>query len=285
MIKVKTKQAPPITWITMFALVLSMCASFTFSQRVAAQEKAESQPVSDRDARVQTDTQYPALTKYATDLTALALRGKLETVKGHEADVARVIASLATAGKAPVVVSESDLDRDAIARGVAIKVAFGDVPESLRNKKVFGLSLEALAKDAKTTTEFQARVQAVFAETEAAKGQIVLFIDQLHQYARTRATSVASATIKAAIETNHVQVIGGAAPEAYATYIAADEAVAKLFEPISIDHFAESASESTASKTRRKSPINEEFEGEKISSDMQQLIKSAGRNGHVKAIL
>src|SRR5712692_9574443 len=91
MVKMKKKQAPAITWITMFALLLSMCASFIFSQRAAAQQKAERQPVSERDARVPTDTEYPALTKYATDLTALALRGKLETVKGHEADVARVI--------------------------------------------------------------------------------------------------------------------------------------------------------------------------------------------------
>ena len=103
------------------------------------------------------DVNSPALAKYATDLTLLALQGKLETSRDRDADVARVIASLSNAAKEPVVVSESDLDRDAIARGVAIKVAFGDVPDSLRDKRVFRLSLDALAKGARTSDEFAAR--------------------------------------------------------------------------------------------------------------------------------
>ena len=128
----KTKQAPVVTWITTLALLVSMCAGLTFSQRASAQASQENQTASERDARSQANTDYPALTKYATNLTLLALQGKLETARGHEADVARVIASLTTATKAPVVVSESDLDRDAIARGVTFRMAFGEVPETLR---------------------------------------------------------------------------------------------------------------------------------------------------------
>src|SRR5207253_10171319 len=84
-------------------------------------------------------------------------------------------------------------------------------------------------------------------------------------------------------ETNHLRIIGGAAPQAYATYIASDESVAKLFESISIDHVVDGAA--TAKADKRHSPIKEEFEGEKISSDMRELMKSAGSNGHVTAIL
>ena len=150
------------------------------------------------------------LSKYATDLTLLAHLGKLEAAHGCEADVDRVLASLSVTGKAPVVVGESDLDRDAIARGVAARIAFGEAPEALRDKRVFRLSLDALAKGAKTSAEFENRVEAVFAEAEKADGQIILFVDRLHEYAGTRATRMVTATVQAAIRANRVQVIGAA---------------------------------------------------------------------------
>jgi hypothetical protein len=159
------------------------------------------------------------------------------------------------------------------------------VPESLRDKHVLSLSLDALAKGAGTSDEFASRVQSVFAEAAKADGQIILFVDHLHQYAGDRATTVASAAVQAAIEANHVRVIGGASPEAYAQYIAANPKVAKLFESISIDRVSNTAADSTATNTKKKSPINEEFEGEKISSDMRELMNSVGPNGRVTAIL
>src|SRR6266404_1857514 len=99
------------------------------------------------------------------------------------------------------------------------------------------------------------------------------------------ATTIAAAAVKDAIEANHLRIIGGASPEAYASYIASDESVAKLFESISIDRAVDTASAANKAGDKRRSPINEEFEGEKISSDMQDLMKSAGRNGHLPAIL
>src|SRR5438309_3862189 len=269
------------------APLVSMCASFMFSSHAAAQSNKDTETASQLQAREITDPNYPMLSKYATDLTLLALRGKLETTRGPDADVARVIASLSALSKAPVVVGESDLDRDAVARGVAMMIAFGDVPDALRGKRVFRFSLDALGKGAKTDGEFAARVQAVFAEAAKAEGKVVLFVDQLHEYAGARATAIASATVKTAIEANHLRIIGGATPEAYATYIASDENVAKLFESISIDRVVDSASASSSAKgkDKRHSPINEEFEGEKISSDMRELMQSAGKNGRVTAIL
>src|SRR6267142_2592717 len=276
----KKKNAPAVIWITTLALLLSTCASFTFNQRTAAQS-ANRFPA---QREVVTDKNFPLLSRYATDLSLLALRGKLETPRGHEADIARVIESLSTSGKTPVVVGESDLDRDAIACGVAMEIAFGDVPATLRNRRVFRLSLDALAKGAPTSDEFASRVQAVFAEAEQAEGRIVLFVDQLNQYAGARATLVASSAVKAAIESSHLQIVGGANPEAYSQYIASDESLAKLFEPISIDQFSNNPI-ATIDQDQRQSPIKEEFEGEKISSDMRELMKSAGPNGRVTAIL
>src|SRR5882762_2269586 len=273
------KRTPVITWITTFAVLVSLCASLTFSQRSTAQSGDQSQ---NRNA---TDNKYPTLSKYATDLTQLALSGKLEPARGYEANVARVIASLSMSTKAPLMLGESDLDREAIARGVAARIARGNVPETLRNKRVFRLNLEALAKGAQTSEEFESRVQAVFAEAAQAEGKVILFVDHMHQYAGARAANAASATVKAAITANQFKVIGGVSPEAYASYIATDETVAKLFDSISIDRANEIASDSNSAKDKRRSPINEEFEGEKISSDMHELVKSAGPNGRVTAIL
>src|SRR5712692_7405289 len=281
----RQKHAPIVTLFTASALLVSVCAGLAFNQHTAAQSNEPSQSAS-RDARSQAASDYPALAKYATDLTQLALRRKLEPANGRDADIGRVIESLGrTTSKAPVVVGEFDLDRNAIARGLAFRVAFGEVPESLRNRHVLSLSLDALAKGAGSSEEFASRVQSVFAEAVKADGQIILFVDQLHQYAGERATTVASATVQAAIEANHLRMIGGASPEAYATYIASDAKVAKLFEAISIDRATETASNSNAAKDKRKSPINEEFEGEKISSDMRELMQSVGPNRRVTAIL
>src|SRR5258708_7041253 len=141
----KMKRTPVVTWITIAAVLVSMCASLTFSQRTTAQSDKKRTALQN-SARVAADSRYPILSKYAADLTLLALTEKLEPVRGYEANIARVIASLSTTTKAPLVLGESDLDRDAIARGVAVRIACGNVPETLRNRPVCRLNLEALAK-------------------------------------------------------------------------------------------------------------------------------------------
>src|SRR5262249_44154894 len=153
-------------------------------------------------------------------------------------------------------------------------------------KHVFRLRLEALAKDAKTSEEFVNRVQSVFAQAAQAEGQIVLFVDQLHEYAGAHAALSVSASLKEALENHRLQIMGGASPESYASYIAADENVAGLFQSILIDRFATGDSAAETAKTGgRRSPINEEFVGENISSDMRELMQSAGPAGRVSAIL
>src|SRR6266436_7508351 len=283
-LKMKTKRTPFVIWIIVAVVLVSMFAGLNLSQRVTAQSGKE-RTARESQELVAANTKYPILSKYATDLSLLALSDKAEPIRGYQVSIDRVIASLSASTKAPLVLCESDLDRDAIARGVATLIALGNVPETLRNKRVFRLSLEALARGAQTSAEFERRLQSVFFEAEQAQGEVILFVDQMHQYAGARATSVASATLRAALEANHFKVIGGATPEAYATYIATDESIARLFDSISIDGANDSASDSTVAGDKRKSPINEEFEGDKISSDMRELMESAGPNGRVSAIL
>src|SRR5256714_1877797 len=274
--QMRTKHAPAITWLTIAALLISMCASLAFSRNTNAQsaelEKQET------DARA-------VLTRYTVDLTRLASQRQLEPVQGFDAEIARVITQLSGArAKAPIVVGESDADRGAIARGVAFRLLAGNAPENLRGKKVLSLSLDALAKDAKTSAQFEQRLQAVFTAAESSRNEVILFVDQLHQYAGARATAIATAAVKAAIENSHVFIIAGTSPEAYSSYIASDQRVANLFESITIDSSSEVAA-NAVSKDKRKSPIDEEFEGEKISADMRDLIESARSNGRIKTIV
>src|ERR1041385_5161191 len=273
----KNRNAPITTWITIFALLLSMCAGLTLSQRTAAQ--------SEKPNPEQSALQYPSLSKYATDLTLLAVQGRLPRSNERAADVDRVIASLTRTEKTPVLVGESDLDRNIVARGVALKIASGDVPDELRTARGFSLRTDKLAEDAKAESEFAGRVNAVFQEVGQAKGRVILFVDQLQDYVGVRAGAVTSTTVREAIEANQVSIIGGASPESFASYIAKDAEVAKLFKSILMDSGTTVSSGLAESRDSRRSPIKEEFEGEKISSDMQEMIDGVGPNGRINAIV
>lgn len=214
----RTTATPAISLLTLTALLVTTVATFRFSPTANAQ-------VSESTA---TEKSRSILSKYAIDLTQLAAQGKLESLQGFDAEINRVVAALArSSAKAPVVISESDVNRAAVARAIALRIVSGEVPEALRGKRVLSLNLDALAKDAKTSQEFERRVQVVFAAAADARGEVILFVDQLHQYAGTRATATDSATIKSAISANGVSVIGGASPEAFNSYIATDESVAE----------------------------------------------------------
>lgn len=228
---------------------------------------------------------YPNLRRFASDLTKLARLGKLQAVAGYDSEIARVVETLTHSTKTPVLVGESNLDRAAIARGLALRIASGDVPPALRGKLIFSLSLDAIADSAKTSQEFENRVQAIFSETEKANGQIVLFIDELQEFAGRRATYVASATVRAALRDSGLRIIGAASPEAYSEYIASDENLAGLFESVIISENSETASTSNPAKEQRAANTAEAFEGDKVSPDMRELMQSASSDGNVTAIL
>lgn len=260
------------------ALIACMCAGALLSGSAQANFKP-----TNRKATPAASQDYPNLRRFGSNLTRLARLGKLQKVDGYDAEIAHVVESLANSNAAPVLVGESTLQRAAIVRGLALRIASGDVPAALRNKQIFSLSLDALAEGAKTSREFEHRIQAVVAETATANGNIVLFLDELQEYAGKRATVAASGALQTALRQNGLQMIGAASPAAYDEYIATDQTLAGLFEAIKIGDIEATATASNGEI--QTSPRTQGFEGDKISPDMHELMQSASAGGTVTAIL
>jgi len=279
-----SSQPRTIKRLITFALIASMSAGALLSGSASANGKSGNRAAEAPGKRAANS--YPNLQRFALNLTKLAQLGKLEPVKGYDAEIGRVAETLANSTVAPVLLGESNLDRAAIARGLALRIASGDVPAALRDKQIFSLSLDAIAAEATTSQEFANRVQAIVAETTKANGRVVLFVDELQEFAGARASYVASVTFQNALRENNVRIIGGASPAAYSEYIAADGELAKLFETIAIgDTTASDATAANKSDEQQTVSTAEAFEGDKISPDMRALVESAGADGRVSAIL
>src|SRR5258708_26318657 len=203
------KQTPIVTLLTSFALLASMFTG-TVSSTPRAQRKADQQT---------TKAKHPYLSRYAIDLTKLARQGRLATRANHYAELNRAIKLLAEDGpRNPVLIDDSGANVQTLAESLAKKIAAGRVPASLQNKQVFSINLDALSANAKDSAEFVARLQAVLAETAEARGQIILVVDQLHQFVGSYADRQATAAIREALEHRQYNGRGTATPEAYGNY-------------------------------------------------------------------
>jgi len=179
---------------------------------------------------------YDALKKYARDLTEAAKAGKLDPVIGRDEEIRRTIQVLARRTKNnPVLIGEPGVGKTAIVEGLAQRIIRGDVPESLKEKRLLSLDLGALVAGAKYRGEFEERLKAVLQEISAASGEIIVFIDELHTLVgagKTDGAMDASNMLKPALARGELHCVGATTLNEYRQYIEKDAALARRFQPV-----------------------------------------------------
>ncbi|MBI1261602.1 MAG: ATP-dependent chaperone ClpB [Rhizobiales bacterium] len=182
---------------------------------------------------------YDALKKYARDLTADARAGKLDPVIGRDEEIRRTIQVLSRRTKNnPVLIGEPGVGKTAITEGLALRIVNGDVPEGLKNKQLMALDLGALIAGAKYRGEFEERLKAVLSEISAADGNIILFIDEMHQLVgagKTDGAMDASNLLKPALARGDLHCVGATTLDEYRKYVEKDAALARRFQPIFVN--------------------------------------------------
>ena len=184
------------------------------------------------------EAKYQSLEKYARDLTEAARRGKLDPVIGRDVEIRRVIQVLSRRTKNnPVLIGEPGVGKTAIAEGIAGRIVAGDVPEGLKSKRIVALDLGAMVAGAKYRGEFEDRLKAVLKEIQAAEGQIILFIDELHTLVGAGAAEGAmdaSNMLKPALARGELRCIGATTLDEYRKHIEKDAALERRFQPVMV---------------------------------------------------
>ncbi|HLA41834.1 MAG TPA: ATP-dependent Clp protease ATP-binding subunit, partial [Aggregatilineales bacterium] len=185
------------------------------------------------------ESRYRMLEKYSRDLTVMAAEGKIDPVIGRDSEILRVIQILCRRTKNnPVLIGEAGVGKTAIVEGLAQKIADGDVPELLQGKSVVNLDLSAMVAGSRFRGEFEERLKATIEEIQRSAGEIILFIDELHQVVGAGAASGAmdaSNMMKPALARGELNCIGATTLDEFRKYIETDSALDRRFAPIFVD--------------------------------------------------
>src|SRR5882672_2408866 len=186
----------------------------------------------------QPEGKFQALEKYGRDLTALARQGKIDPVIGRDEEIRRVMQVLTRRTKNnPVLIGEPGVGKTAIAEGLARRIVSGDIPESLKNKRLVAMDLSAMIAGAKYRGEFEDRLKAFLKEIVASEGKIILFIDELHTIVGAGAAEGASDAaniMKPQLARGELRCVGATTLDEYRKYIEKDPALERRFQPVQV---------------------------------------------------
>ena len=254
--------------------ILSSLNVTTESVYQALQKVRGSHRITDQRA----ESHYRSLEKFATDLTELAFKNKLDPIVGREPEVARVMQTLIRRTKNnPVLVGGAGVGKTAIAEGLAQHIASGNVPIELKDKKVLSLDMGSLVAGSKFRGEFEERLGAVMDEVKQSEGTIILFIDEIHTVVGAGASEGsidASNMMKPALARGDLQCLGATTEDEYKKYIESDSALERRFQPILVE---EPDLETSEQMLRALRPKYESHHGLRISDD---AIKAAVSLSH-----